>query len=349
MFIAFLSESSNLISGPGETISGTVQNLNATGSPERYQHLNDISTMKFRFLFSLLFFGQILFGQTEKHIKVQGTKCSLVPPTDFIAASNFSGFQNAETGASIMINEIPAPYQTIVESFTADALKTKGMTLIDKQVINLNNSKATFIKAKQPANGTTYFKQILVFGDTKSTVLVNGIYPEESKDIENKIKDALLSTVYNPDQNDNPLDAATFTIDISDTDLKLVKYMSGSLLYSTDGKMPTETPTLIAGVSIAKVSPQNQKQYAEERLKKLPRGEFNVIKEIKEISIDNLKGYEIVADGKAKDNKAELLYQVMLFSDKGDYYIILGQAKEDFQKNLDIFKKVAKTFKRKQK
>ena len=123
--------------------------------------------------------------------------------------------------------------------------------------------------------------------------------------------------------------------------------MSGSLLYSTDGKIPTEKPTLIVGNSISKVSSQNQKQYAEERLKKLPRGEFNVIKEINNITIDNLKGYEIIADGKTKDDNSELVYQVMLFNDKGDYYIIVGIAKEEFQKNLDTFKKIAKTFKRK--
>ena len=37
----------------------------------------------------------------------------------------------------------------------------------------------------------------------------------------------------------------------------------------------------------------------------------------------------------------------MLFNDKGDYYIIVGQAKEEFQKNLETFKKITKTFKRK--
>jgi len=303
--------------------------------------------MKIRLLLSLLLLGQIVFGQTEKLTKVSGTKCSLIPPSGFVAASTFSGFQNTETGASIMINELPAPYQSLVDGFTADALKTRGMTLISKQTIDFNNSKATLINVTQPANGTTYIKQMLIFGDSKGTVLVNGIYPEASKDIEVKIKDALLSTVYNASQNDNPLDAATFTIDISDTDFKLIKYMSGSLLYSTDGKIPTEKPTLIVGNSIAKVPTQNQKQYAEERLKKLPGGEQNVIKEIKEITIDNLRGYEIVADGKTKDDKLELVYQVMLFNDKGDYYIIVGQAKEEFQKNLEAFKKITKTFKRK--
>lgn len=303
--------------------------------------------MKIRLLLSFLFLGQIVFGQTEKLTKVSGTKCSLIPPSGFVAATTFSGFQNSEIGASIMINELPAPYQSLVDGFTADALKTRGMTLISKHEIDFNNSKATLINVTQPANGTIYIKQMLVFGNTEVTILVNGIYPEASKDIELKIKDALLSTVYNASQHENPLDAASFTIDIKDTDFKLIKYMSGSLLYSTDGKTPTEKPTLIVGNSIAKISTQNQKKYAEERLKKLPGGELNVIKEIEEITIDNLKGYEIIANGKTKDNKTELVYQVMLFNENGDYYLIVGQTKENFDSYLETFKKVARTFRRK--
>ncbi len=303
--------------------------------------------MKNTLSLTLLFLSQIAFGQTEKLTKVSGTKCLLIPPSGFVVATTFSGFQNAETGASIMINEIPAPYQSIEEGFTADALKARGMTLVSKQVIDFNGSKATSINVTQPANGITYVKQMLIFGDSLTTVLVNGIYPEASKEIESKIKDALLSTVYDASQNENPLDAATFTIDIKDTDFKLIKYMSGSLLYSTDGKIPTEKPTIVVGNSIAKVSPSNQKKYSEERLKKLPRGEQSIVKEINEVTIDNLNGYEIVANGKTKDNKDELVYQVMLFTENGDYYLFVGQTKEEFDNYLERFKKIAKTFKRK--
>ncbi|MGJ7031531.1 hypothetical protein [Niabella hirudinis] len=303
--------------------------------------------MQFRILLTLLLIGNLSFGQTDKHIKVSGTKCSIIPPGGFVAAKAFSGFQSSETGASIMINELPAPYQQLVDGFTAEALKIRGMTLISKQTIDLNNSKAALVKVSQPANGSTYLKQILIFGDSKGTVLVNGIYPENSKVIEPQIRVALLSTVYNKSQNEKPLKAAPFAIDTKDTDFKLIKYMSGSLLYSTDGKIPTEKPTLIVGNAIANVSIQNQRRYSEERLKKLPGGEQNNIREIKEITVDNLKGYEIVADGKTKDSKAELVYQVMLFNESGDYYIIVGQTAEEFDKYLESFKKVTKTFRRK--
>lgn len=294
-----------------------------------------------------LLFTYFALAQTEKRTKVSGTKCSLIPPKGFIASTAFSGFQNGETGASIMINELPAPYQSLVDGFTAEALKTRGMTLLSKQTIDFNGSEATLFNVSQPANGTNYIKLMLIFGDTKVAIFVNGIYPESSKQIEPEIKAALLSTVYDGSQKENPLDAASFTIDIEGTEFQLIRYMSGSLIYSTDGKLPTEKPTLIIANSFAKISPQNQKNYAEERLKKLPGGEQSVVKEMNKVTVDNLDGYEIIAHGKAKDGKAELIYQVMLFNETGDYFIIVGQAKDAFDKYLESYKKITKTFKRK--
>jgi hypothetical protein len=303
--------------------------------------------MKMHLLLSFVFSAISVFGQPGPLTKVLGTKCSMIPPGGFVAATTFSGFQNAEKGASIMINELPAPYQPTVDGFTAEALKTRGMTLISKATVDHHNKKATLIKVTQQANAATFVKQIFVFGDSKVTVLVNGMYPETEKEMEGQIREALFSTVYSAVQNDDPLDAVSFSIEVKDTEFKLAKYLSGSLIYSVDGKMPTERPILIIGNSVAKIPAENQKRYAEERLKRLPRGEFNIIKELNELTIDNLKGFEIVANGQTKDGAPELVYQVMLFDDKGDYYIIVGQSKEQFDQYLGAFRKIAKSFRRK--
>lgn len=298
---------------------------------------------KFLSIFFLLIV-QFIYAQSGILIKVPGTKCSLLPPKNFTPASSFSGFQHIQTGSSIMINEIPAPYQSIVGGFTAQALQTRGMSLIDKKEIDFNTSKATLIHVTQPANGTTYIKHILIFGDVNHTVMVNGIYPQSAKDMGDKIKESILSTVYNSSQNENTVDAASFSVDVSDTEFKMVKYVSGSLLYSTDGKIATESPTLIVSNSIAKINTENQKKYAEERFRKLPNGEKSSIRQVKGVTIDKLDGYEIIADGKTKNDTPELVYFVMLFNANGDYYLIVGKAKEDFEKNLTAYKKIANTF-----
>ncbi|MDB5191627.1 MAG: hypothetical protein JWQ96_1190 [Segetibacter sp.] len=123
------------------------------------------------------------------------------------------------------------------------------MTLIDKQTVDFAKSKGTFIRLTQQANGITYFKQILVFGPKKNTVLLNRIYPETSKNIEAEIKASLLSTTYNESQTDSPLDAIKFSINLEGSGFKFAKYMTGSLIYTADGQIPTDKRSLIVGNS----------------------------------------------------------------------------------------------------
>lgn len=303
--------------------------------------------MKTTVLFLSLFLLNTALSQSDKYKVVPGTKLSLIPPKGFEPVSNFNGFQNTSNGASIMLIELPAPYNTIVTSFTADGLKNKGMTLIEKKEVIHQGAKATFFKVSQPANGITYLKQMLLFGDDTKTVMVNGIYPEQSKAIEEDLRISLMSTLYNESQSASPEETAPFKIDVSGTDFKFSKSLTGSLLYSTDGNIPTNGPFLMVGSSFSKVPAGNHKQYSLERLKKLPGGDAVVVREVKDIEIGGLKGYEIVADSKTKEGRPELIYQVMLYDAAGDYFIFVGAAKEEFEKRLQDFKYVAKTFKRK--
>lgn len=297
--------------------------------------------MKTVLVLILTFIAQLANSQTLTSIT--GTKCSLVPPIGFEVAKNFSGFQEVTSGASIMITEMPGPYLTIANGFTAEALASRGMKLLNKQTIFFQSDSATYIELSQPANGTVYFKQMLIFGDASNTVLVNGIYPESSKTIAANIKESILSTVYDANKKEDPLEAASFSIDTKGTAFKAVKYASGSLIFSIDGKIPTSKPTFIVGNSIAKVATTDRKKYTEERLKKLPRGEFIDIKQMNEIRIQQMDGYEIVAEGMNKEGFPTLLYLVMVFNNTGDYYIMLGESTEDFEKYTSLFKVMAKS------
>jgi hypothetical protein len=271
----------------------------------------------------------------------------MIPPEGFAPVATFSGFMQEATGASIMINEIPAPYASIAESFTASALAAKGMKLISQKKIQLNGAEARLLKISQVANGIPYLKTMLVFGDDSNTVLVNGIYPKASKAVEPMIEKALLSTMYHASQNENPLDAASFLINTESSNFKLVEYMSGSLLYSTDGKIPTDKPTIIVGNSIAAFTGIDRKEFALKRYNQLPDAQNGNVKETNDVTIDGLNGIEIVGYNKSKDATIELVYQLMLFTEGGNYFIFVGQAKEDLDENLKSFKAIAKTFKRK--
>jgi hypothetical protein len=303
--------------------------------------------MKLKLLLFLLFFGNVVFSQTDSHIRVLGTKCSLIPPEGFVLATDFYGFQNAVTGVTIKIDELPISYSDVIDGFEQGLFNTRGLTLLNKEEIDYYHSKATLVKIQQTFFDSTFFTLSLIFGNDDETVYVKANYPEPSETFENVLKEALLSTVYNAEPNENPEDAATYTLDVSGSEFKCIQFESGSLFYSTDGKIRTEGPSLTVDRSFRIVTPENQKQYAKDRLMNLPEGESYIIKETNDIIISGLNGYEIIALRKINATEFESVYQVILYNHSGGYYLIVGQSKKDIKQSVTTFRAIALTFKTK--
>src|SRR5579863_3418302 len=63
---------------------------------------------------------------------VRGTKVKLVRPEGFTDAKRFPGFQQDETGASVVVMEVPGPFKKVTAAFTAAGLKQGGMKLKER-------------------------------------------------------------------------------------------------------------------------------------------------------------------------------------------------------------------------
>lgn len=293
----------------------------------------------------LILYTNSSLAQTAKRQIIPGTKYSLVPPKGFKPASGFSGFQDEGTGSSIMISELPAPLGDMLPSFTYEAFKGKGMEIIEREAMPFHNSEALYLHISQKSNGIAYLKHMLVFGDKNRTTIVNGSFPAENKQVSEAIKAAVLSAVYDEKAEADPLAAAGFSIDTKDSPFRFAQSVSGMLMYTLDGKIPSTKPLLIAGTSLGKIAAvKDRKKYTLERLEKMPGAENSTIKETNTITVDGLNGYEIVAEGSAK----ELIYIVMLYTAAADnYYIIYGSANEEQEHYLPQYRAIVKTFKRK--
>lgn len=295
--------------------------------------------------------GEINNLKTDKHKQIAGTKFFLIPPKGFVDATNFQGFQQLNSGASILVMEIPAPFLESTQGFTEQGLRTRGVVLKKKEEIKVNEYQGLFLTTEQFAYGTNFVKYILVFGNSKATYMVNGTFPKETGALDNDIRESMFSVVYESGLTVDPLSTVSFSIDTKNTKLKFGKRVTGMLLYTVDGKVPTESgdkTTFIAGVSLANVQTTDKKLTAVTRIKRMPYTDLKIDEnKIREVEIDGLSGYEIVGEGldKSKGIK-ELIYQVMLFTDNG-YYILVGTANDNFDQNLDLFKKIARTLKKK--
>ena len=101
---------------------------------------------------------------------------------------------------------------------------------------------------------------------------------------------------------------------------------------------------MIVGKAISDTQPKDRRQFVINRINQTPIA-VESMEYVREITVDGLAGYEILAKSKPQSNgKADLLYQVILFTDM-TYYILFGTASDD--QSLEEIKKVVGTFTRK--
>lgn len=283
---------------------------------------------------------------------VKGTKINLIKPEGFIESTNFPGFQQNTTGATIVVTEFPGAYTDVASGFTTENLKPRGMNLLSKENISVDSYKGFLVKFTQNANGQEYGKLGIIFGDDKESVFIVASFPIElEKELSTLLKDSLISAKWDRKKEVDPFADLSFNVDASGS-LKFAKRLQSTLLYSKDGKFPVEvdTPIFVVGKSVSDfpTGTNDFKAFAESRLNQSAENKNITIESGEAITINSLNGYEIVATGNDAASNAPLaIYQVLLFDDK-NYFIMQGlvgiKSKDQF---LAEFKKMAQSFKKK--
>ena len=292
-----------------------------------------------------------LLVASQPHTPVPATRVSLIKPKGFTAAKNFSGFEQTNTGASIIITEMPAPYTQIASGLNAANLKTRGMTLRKKQSITIDGYSGQLLQVTQVANLIEFVRWLVVFGDETETVIIGASLPKNlQSSLSLPLKSSILSAKWQKTKVLDPLADINFAVE-STPKLKFALRVQNSLLYTGDGVIPAkspESPIFIVAQAISNITVKDRKQFSENRLAQTAQIENLSIDTSSVISINGLSGYEIIGKARERDTNTPLtVYQVMLF-EEDTYYIIQGIVGEKLKAEyLDDFQRMARSFKRK--
>lgn len=289
---------------------------------------------------------------TNQHQQIAGTHLAIIPPDWLKPASTFTGFENRDLQTSIIIIELPQPYQEAQDSFSDENLKIETNLLIqERQPLTIQNFTGQLLHLQQELNNQTYDKWLLIFGDHNQTFMINASLPQGLPDKFESIKQALLTVAHQPQATD-PQASIPFSIDPSPS-FQLATTIAGTLGYTKDGQIPTTSPDkasfhVAASFITDQLEPLQYPQVAQNRFyQNANDGEALRIQQEKSIEINNLTGYEITGHASLDgQNPNRLIYQTILF-DENQYYILLGSCQDDFEKNLNTFKQMTWTFTKK--
>lgn len=143
--------------------------------------------------------------------RVPGTQVSIDAPEGFQKTNRFPGYIHEEAGASIMVTEIPGPYSQVTKKFNERDLGAKGMKLIEKKPVNIQEHDGLLLNVAQSAHGREFMKWLLVFGSEQKTILVTAAFPRETaNELSEKIKSSLLSVEWHAGAGEDILPKSTF-------------------------------------------------------------------------------------------------------------------------------------------
>lgn len=283
-------------------------------------------------------------------VQVPGTKVSLVPPEGFVAASQFPGFKRSDAGSSIIVTEIPAPVSKLRAVMTEEGLASQGMTLLNATPQSVSGQIAQLLHVTQTANGTAFEKWLVVLGDETQTVMIVGAYPQSlAEHMSDPIKQALLSANWDPNQQVGLLDGLNFRVKETET-LKFATRMANTIMLTRDGahaRGRPEDPIAVVGASISEVAIGDLQGFARYRLSKSAEitGLSNVAG--RELTIDGLPAFELLADASDQQSGTPLgIYQLVILNGNS-YFLVQGiVGREAWSKMLPEFRQLAASLER---
>ena len=272
-------------------------------------------------------------------------------PQGFEKAETFHGFQQPSTGSSVMLLAIPGPYLEVIAGFNKNALAVEKISLKSKRKVRVNNQSGLLVHLSQQTYGQKFLKWIIIFGDEQRTTMVVATFPESHvQELSHPLQKILLSVA--PAKTLAATAQLPFSIKV-EQGLALVEGIAtgNTALYTKDGNLPAavpEDPIFVVALSFGGVFVGNQREFAKCRLFKTAQTEVETIQSTTPIVIDNMSGFEMIASGKDEKTQTPLMiYQAMLFPEKGGYILMTGAVgKQQANNYLPKFKSMSRTFRK---
>lgn len=256
---------------------------------------------------------------------VVGTRVTLQPPAGFVAADRFPGFANPESGASIMVTEVPAAFSQVTAGFTREQMAPRGMTLRGSESLTIDGRPGLLLSITQSARGVVFDKWMLAFGNDSAVVLVTGTYPQAAASrLGEPIKQAVLSARLSAAGPTDRFEGLGFRVTESSR-LRIATRMGNTLALNETGTVPETAPGapfLVVGSSFSEVDLADLEAFSRRRAMQIATlsGVSNLSGG--PVTIDGAAAYELFADAvDGDDGKPLRVYQVILA--EGNHYIMV--------------------------
>jgi hypothetical protein len=174
-----------------------------------------------------------------------GSRMGFVPPPGFAISKRFPGFENPDTGSSIVVVTLPPQaFAEIEASMTTEAVKQQGVTEDKRESLTLANGKAVLVAGMEEENGQKFRKWMFLGQVPEGAALAAARVPAQAlKTYSDEVIKASLVTlaIRTSVPLEEQLDLVPFRL-TELSGLRPVRVLGGTGVFLTDGPKDTPTP-----------------------------------------------------------------------------------------------------------
>lgn len=289
-------------------------------------------------------------GQAEP-VYPAGSAVGLEPPSGMSPSTRFSGFEDRERGASIVVVEMPAEaYAEIEGRFTAEGLAPTGVAVGERRELAVPGGRAILVRGAQRAGGITFTKWIILAGAPNRTALVTAQVPEGVRIVytDDAIEASLRTLAFRtPPGTDERLAALPFRIG-DRAGFRVVQVLAGSAVALTEGPKEVDPdaaqPSVIVASGFDGAPPEaDRAAFALRALRSLAQIRNLKVVGQRSIEADGAAWDEIEAEAANASNGAPLrVLQVIRFG-PGGYVRTIGMVPAAQAAVLERVRRVARS------
>jgi hypothetical protein len=242
------------------------------------------------------------------------SRVGLVPPPGFVVSTKFSGFENPQANAAILLVAMPPDaYPELEKSFTDEMLKSRGIQVATREAITLKDGKGILVAGPKEADGTKRYEAVFIASVAGATTLISMQMLETSRAI---LTDAVIR---------DTLKTVAVRLQVPESEqLAVLPYKVGNLagfhvvlsgqdgtailtLGPKDAVTEVEQPYILIGLVTGEApKPEERDKIARQAFASAPG-----IKDVKIIRAEPLRigqasGYEIVAEAKDSTSNVDV-------------------------------------------
>lgn len=269
----------------------------------------------------------------------KGGVFGLVPPPGMVESTQFAGFENPDTGASILVVDMPSQaYAQVAAGFTDAALAGKGIVIESRGTLPLAlpDAQTLFVTGRQAVGTLMARKWILVAGTAQGTALVTVQVPEPKADTisDDTVRQSLETLAYRPPPS---LEQQMAELPFRLTDLagfRPIKVIGNAAVVLTNGPKDTlegaEQAIFVAGVAPGAPREDERRQFALRAFSNVAGVKDMRIERAEPLRIANMPGFEILANGKALNGEEVKIVQWLRFGPSAHVRMVGIVAAKDF-------------------